>query len=167
MKKNILYFTEYAPVLPRRTPPPVTSEIPQRLQACRRLKTASTSQVETTSPRSLSLSVRRRLQAPRTPDTSPVTNRRRCANPTTPHSGVTYPQRPHVRARGRRTQSPFDRLTSELVAVEQRRLEMEEKRDRQLHERECRRLEVDNEHNQILRSIVDVAQSWLEFFKRN
>ncbi|CAH2064931.1 unnamed protein product, partial [Iphiclides podalirius] len=57
------------------------------------------------------------------------------------------------------------RAMRKFVAVEQQRLRVEERRDRQLHERETQRIEVDHERNQILRSFADIAQACLDHFR--
>ncbi|KAJ8737707.1 hypothetical protein PYW08_000302 [Mythimna loreyi] len=46
-------------------------------------------------------------------------------------------------ARVRRIQTPFERATSEFVAVEHRRLQIEADRDKKLHEREVERLRLE------------------------
>ncbi|KAJ8708189.1 hypothetical protein PYW08_010555 [Mythimna loreyi] len=123
--------------------------------------------------------------APPAPSTPPPTRRRRLSS--TPRSGVTAsPARTTFMARRRRTLTPFDRATSEFVAIERLRLRQEEKRDRQLHERETRRIEVDRERNQVdhernqidhernqvdhernlvLSRLGDIAQAWFDHYR--
>ncbi|CAH1637275.1 unnamed protein product [Spodoptera littoralis] len=114
---------------------------------------------EPTTPR------RRRLPAPRTSAISPSTRRRpRLRSPATPQSAAS-PDRPRLRARRRQAPTPFERAASEFTAVELRRLELEEVRTRQQHERDMRALEVEHERNQVFSSIVNVAQAWLDYFR--
>ncbi|CAK1597618.1 unnamed protein product [Parnassius mnemosyne] len=98
------------------------------------------------------------------PSTPPPTCRRRF--PPTPRSGITAsPTQTSLRARRRRTLTPFDRATSEFLAIEQLRLRQEERRDRQLYELETRRIEVDHERNQVLRMFADIVQAWFDHYR--
>ncbi|CAG4922878.1 unnamed protein product [Colias eurytheme] len=111
---------------------------------------------------------RRRLPASPAPATPPSARRRpRLRSPATPQSAAS-PDRPCLRARRRRALTPFERAASEFTAVELRRLELEETRIRQQHERELRALEVEHERNQVfsrLVRLVDVAQAWLDCYR--
>lgn len=57
----------------------------------------------------------------------------------------------------------LERVMDQLASIELRRLEAEEKRDRLQHEREIRWIEVESERNELLRSLVNIARSWLDF----
>ncbi|XP_045499324.1 uncharacterized protein LOC123696972 isoform X2 [Colias croceus] len=93
---------------------------------------------------------------------APSARRRpRLRSPATPQSAAS-PDRPCLRPRCRRAPTPFERAASEFTAVELRRLELEETRMRQQHERELRALEVEHERNQVFNRLVDVAQAWLD-----
>ncbi|KAL4709409.1 hypothetical protein ACJJTC_001205 [Scirpophaga incertulas] len=71
--------------------------------------------------------------------------------------------RRRMRARRRREPTPFERATSEFAAVEMRRLELEETRLRQQHERDMRALDIEHERNLVFSSLVAVAQDWLNY----
>ncbi|GBP22770.1 hypothetical protein EVAR_13561_1 [Eumeta japonica] len=116
------------------------------------------------------------LPPPRPPP-SPLS--RSSAPNTQPQASVspraTNSPRPRVilGARRNRGQRPFDRATSEFVAIEQRRLDLEEARDRHLHERETQRLQLDSQQieisrelNQLLRQLCIIAQRVLEILSR-
>ncbi|CAG5039920.1 unnamed protein product [Parnassius apollo] len=109
-------------------------------------------------------SARRSSRVQPAPSTPPPTSRRRL--PLIPRSGVTVsPARRTLRARRRRTLTPFDRATSEFVAIENLRLRQEEKRDRQLYDLEARRIEVDDERNQVLPMFADITQAWFDHYR--
>ncbi|CAG4985858.1 unnamed protein product [Colias eurytheme] len=114
------------------------------------------------SPAPSPTSPRRRLPAP-SPPATPPRRRPRLRSPATPQSAAS-PDRPFLRAR-RRAPTPFETAASEFAAVELRRLELEETRIRQQHERELRALEVEQERNQVFSRLVDVAQAWLDYYR--
>ncbi|GBP98016.1 hypothetical protein EVAR_90261_1 [Eumeta japonica] len=114
------------------------------------------------------------LPPPRPPP-SPLS--RSSAPNTQPQASVSPRASPRPRvilgARRNRGQRPFDRATSEFVAIEQRRLDLEEARDRHLHERETQRLQLDSQQieisrelNQLLRQLCVIAQRVLEILSR-
>ena len=61
--------------------------------------------------------------------------------------------------------TPFERAASEFSAVELRRLELEDTRARQQHERELRTLEVEHERNIVFSSVVEILQSWFDYYR--
>lgn len=67
---------------------------------------------------------------------------------------------PHMVARRRRKLTPFDRAASEFAAIEQRRLKLEEMRERN----EARRIEVEQERNVILGRLADIAEAVCQQF---
>ncbi|KAJ8707540.1 hypothetical protein PYW08_010792 [Mythimna loreyi] len=135
-------------------PTPVTppSSSWQPLQSETLAQESSTPQKETARRRSWEQSAQPK------PSTSPPTSRQRLLS--SPRSGITASSS----HRSRRL-TPFDRATSEFVAVERLRLRQEEKRDRQFHDRESRRIEVDHELNQVLRRLGDIVQAWFDHYR--
>lgn len=99
---------------------------------------------------------------PPAPTTPPSTSRPPLAAPS-PNSTVTSPHRRHLRARRRRAQTPFERATSEFVAVEQRRLQVEEMRERN----NARRIEVEHDRNNLLSRFLDIADALLGEYLQN
>ncbi|CAH2064933.1 unnamed protein product, partial [Iphiclides podalirius] len=144
-KKDRIYFkiatydeAEATPPLTRTTPPS-TSRQPAQASTRSRVQQAA-------------------QPAPSTTSRQPLPSALQCEVTASPTRSV-------LRARRRRTLTPFDRAMRKFVAVEQQRLRVEERRDRQLHERETQRIEVDHERNQILRSFADIAQACLDHFR--
>ncbi|GBP52098.1 hypothetical protein EVAR_42001_1 [Eumeta japonica] len=77
--------------------------------------------------------------------------------------------RSHLSARRNRERTSYNRAISEFVAVEQRRLKLEEAREKRYHEQEMERLrleslqiEVNREHNQLLQHLCVIAQGLLD-----
>ncbi|KAL4720957.1 hypothetical protein ACJJTC_012271 [Scirpophaga incertulas] len=95
---------------------------------------------------------------PENPPTPPSARRPQRRTPQSSSS----PRR-RMRARRRREPTPFERATSEFTAVEMRRLELEETRLRQQHERDMRALDIEHERNLVFSSLVAVAQDWLNY----
>lgn len=89
------------------------------------------------------------------PSTSASTARHRAEHGTTSPLPLLSPttstprRRRLLRARTRRVQTPFERATSEFVAVENRRLELEEERERNSHKREMERLRIEERRMQM------------------
>ncbi|XP_026736567.1 uncharacterized protein LOC113507188 isoform X2 [Trichoplusia ni] len=85
---------------------------------------------------------RRRRPAGHSPASSLATS--------TPH------RRGVFRARTRRIQTPFERATSEFVAIEQRRLQLEESREEKHHHREMERLRLESRRLDIQESMINI-----------
>lgn len=64
-----------------------------------------------------------------------------------------------LRARTRRVQTPFEQATNQFVAVENRRLQLEEDRERNFHQRETRRMDMEETRTNVLTSIGQVLDS--------
>lgn len=70
-------------------------------------------------------------------------------------AGPSTPRRRHLRQR-RLRQTPFDRATSEFVAIEENRLRFERERDARQHELETERLKLETQRVQLDRERVQV-----------
>lgn len=89
--------------------------------------------------------------------TRPMTNRR---GHTSPPSFPNAAHRLITRPRRRVVQIPFDRTTSEFLALEKRRLALEEVRERN----NSRRIDVEIERNNVLSRFADLATTLLQHY---
>ncbi|CAD0198172.1 unnamed protein product [Chrysodeixis includens] len=87
--------------------------------------------------------------------TRPMTNLRM---QTSPHSMPNSAHRLITRPRRKVIQIPFDRTTSEFLALEKRRLALEEMRERN----NSRRIDVEVERNNVLSRFADIAATLLQ-----
>ncbi|CAH2088436.1 unnamed protein product [Euphydryas editha] len=99
------------------------------------------------------------LSTPTTP-TRPRSIKRLQPTVPSPHSPGNSPRRFNARARRRRAQTPLDRATSEFVAIEQRRLQLEEMRERD----NSRRIDAEIERNRVFSQFANIAETWLQHY---
>ncbi|CAH1642904.1 unnamed protein product [Spodoptera littoralis] len=98
-------------------------------------------------------------------DVKPPTHGRSTTKPTrTPYNMRSrLKSDPSTRSPGK-SNTGLEKVLNQFASIELRRLQAEEERDRLQHERETRWIEVESERNDLLRSLVNIARSWLDFY---